>query len=314
MNIYSNNIDYILNKKKDINNYISNNSLFLIEEYIKKDSSDIFIYKENILKKDLIYILNLKKIRPNLKIKFIPRTKSAFAYNNILNLDIKENKNIPLFDNNSFFYENPSLLKNFKETSISFRYNLNQDVYLLNFKDYINNIQDNKLFINLKTNILSFNRNNDFKLIFNKNKSEIMFKEDLNILFPRIDLSQILINKSTTTRFNKKEIENNPIIFINKNNKSIFNNKIISLNKKNIINPDFQEISKIISPSFDLIIKHEIKILNIFKIARHIYIETSHDLPFKLKFIQDNFGQVFEIIEKKNLKNRYLYKLKFVFS
>ena len=314
MNIFSNKIDYILNKKLNINNYISNNSLFLIEEYIEKDSSDTFIYEEDILKKDLIYILNLKKIRPDLKIQFIPKTSSAFTYHDIVDLKIKETKTIPLFNNNSFHYENPLLFKNFKDTSLSFKYTLNQDIHSFNFKDHIKGIKDNVIFIDLKTNILSFNRNNDFKLIFNQNKSSIMLKDNLNILFPRIDLSKILINKLTTTKFNKRNIKNKSVIFINTGNKNIFNEKIKSINKKNIINPEFKDISQIICPSFDLIIKQNIQVLNIFKIARNIYIETTNNLPSNLKYIKDNYNQVFEIIEKRDLNNKKLYKLKLVFS
>lgn len=314
MNIYSNNFDYLIKNKFNIKNYISSTSLFLVEDGIKNDSNNKFVYfSSNNKSEDYLYLHNLNKIKPNILIEYISNNKDdIFLFNKYFNLNIKL-KELPIFDNNSFSYINNSTKVDLKNKEIIFQNRINaSDIKNNPLENYNISIQDNKIILNSQSKVLSFDQTYNLNKLFTSFKHIPNFLVKYKIYDPHLDLSKYSINKNITSKFTKDFVKQDNFIFFNKMNKDIFNKKIMFLNKNALINPEYDSISEQIRPFYNLEINSKLKINNCFKIGRYLYIENTFDLT-NIKIIKDQYNQYFKVKFIKKDNNKYLYQLLLVF-
>lgn len=315
MNIYSNNFDYLIKNKFDIKNYISNTSLFLIEDGIKNDSNNKFVYFSSSNKsEDYLYLQNLNKIKPNVLIEYMSNNKDdIFLFKKYINLNLKLKK-LPLFDNNSFSYINNSTKIDLVNKEIIFQNKINNfDLKGTPLENYDISIQENKIKLTSRhSKVLSFDQNYNLNKLFTSFKHTPNFLTQYKIYDPHLDISRYSINKNVTSKFTKDFVTQDHFIFFNKMNKDIFNKKILFLNKNALINPEYDSISKQIRPFYNLEINTKLKINNCFKIGRYLYIENTSDLK-NIKIIKDQYNQYFKVKFIKKDNSKYLYQLLLVF-
>ena len=310
--ILSNKIEDI----KKVNEFISNHSLYLIEKNIDKKSKDTFIYNEtDSLEKDIIYLKNLIRIRPNLNIIFKRKSTKSIIVNELLDLKPDVDKKIPIFSKDSqFFFYNFSLEKDFEKKKIEFKYKIDINEFKKShLYPLVSEIKDNNIYFNKNDNILSLNKDNSSsKKIFNKEKNFFSFPENYDIYAPIIDISLFFITKKTTSIYNKKLISSSKdLIFINKENKKVLNNKMKELNSNALINPKLYKLSKSKTYYFKEVIRQKINKINSYKVGRYLYIELDRDFN-NLSYIVDNLGQIFKCNKIKDLEKSSLYQLKLV--